>query len=75
MLLTGGLRLVLRRALRDHAVGIDVETLRRELAFQHDLGFVLERVGDDARIGRFNYAALWVSRANRRVLNLEPVLE
>src|SRR4029453_19369149 len=44
------LRFVLRRALRHHAVGLDLEALRRQHALPHPFRIVFERVGHDATI-------------------------
>ena len=43
-------RFVLRRALRHHAVRLDVEAVAVQLPLQHDFRLVLERVGHDARV-------------------------
>ena len=47
-------RLVLRRALRHHAVRLDGEPCRTKVSLQHDFRSVLERVGHDAGVTRLD---------------------
>ena len=56
-------RFVLRRALRHDAVRLDVEAVVVELALEHDLGFVLERVGHDAGVRRVDDVPRSTARA------------
>ena len=58
---------VLGRALGHHAVGIDDEALGTEGALDHDLGAVLEGIGNDAAVGRLDQLPV--------VRDLEPVIE
>jgi hypothetical protein len=51
-----------------------VESIRRKLPLQNDLGFVLERVGNDARVVRLDHTTRF-ARPGRIVLNLELPLK
>src|SRR5450759_1130685 len=61
------LRVVLRRALRHHAIRLDREAVGLELSLEDDFRTVLEGVGHDARIARGDHLAI--------ERHLEPVLQ
>src|SRR5689334_8102740 len=54
----GARRGVLRGALRLHAIVTDDEAVGAETAFQHHLRPVLEGIGNDAGISRFDHLAV-----------------
>src|SRR5262245_11220310 len=62
-----GFGFVLRRALRDHAVGRHREAVRAQCPLQHNLRIILERVRDDAGVSGGDHVPI--------ALDLELILQ